>query len=202
MNTDNAHWRFSTGSHKQFAKEYLIEIRELANAASLQNFEHIANQFSTLQGYPKFTKKLESPLKSIIHASSGSGVIDVTINNSIIRDALAAAHIAASCHLLHGSKLPLSSLKRTILTPMAHQFLKSTENKPEEYRRLIVNKFHTMDAIRTIQFLRALGLITRPSKEMYQLAIGSADGTRDILSIHLIPHIEITNEADETSQLD
>lgn len=196
MDTDNTHWRFSTGYHKQFAAEYLIEIRELANAAALPNFEHIASQFSNFQQYLESRAKLKSPLQSIIHASNGSGIIDVTTDNSIIRDAMMAAHIAASCHLLHSSKLPLSSLKRTKLIPMARQFLKSCEGKAEDYRRRMVNKFHTMDAVRTIQFLRALGLVTRPSQEMYQLAIGSADGTRDILSIHLIPRIYITNESD------
>ena len=194
MDTNDAPWRFHAGAHKQFAVEYLKEISGLAKAAALPEFDRFVSQLSDYEAFLSSRVRLSQPLSPVIAASNGTRIVDLATNNTKIHEAMTFAHIAACCHLLHSSRLARSCLKRKTLLLMARQFLRSCENKPEDYRARMVHKFHTMDAMRTIQFLRALGLVTRPSSAMYQLGIGAAEGTRDVLSIHLVPRIDMSCE--------
>jgi hypothetical protein len=51
-----------------------------------------------------------------------------------------------------------------------------------------------MDAVRTMHLLRILGLITKPTKNMYQLALGAGSGEKDIYSLHKVPEIVRKND--------
>lgn len=186
--------RFHTGTHEHFASEYLIEIRELARISKRSSFADI------LQKLVDKATQVSSPdaVGAVVSASGGGGVIDVYGSRSeLIRDAFATAHLAACCHLLHSSTLTLKQLQARQLLPMAQQFLNSCQHQSNEYRTRMVGKLHAMDAIRSMQLVRALGLISRPSSETYQLGIGAAEGTRDILSVHVAPRIELIGR-DET----
>ena len=50
---------------------------------------------------------------------------------------------------------------------------------------------HSIDAFRTVQILKALGLYTIESKDMAQLSLGVGSGSKDLKSIHLQPELTI-----------
>lgn len=191
MSDQPSELRFRPDTHERFASEYLIEIRELARISKRSSFPGILQR---LADYPAFLATQASspdPTGRVVRASGGSGMMDLYASkNDLIRDALATAHLTACCHLLHSSTLMLEQLRAAQLLPLAQQFLDSCKDQSEDYRNKMIGKLHAMDAIRTIQLVRALGLISRPTSEIYQLGIGAAEGTRDILSVHLAPSIK------------
>jgi hypothetical protein len=188
--------RFSPGSHEQFATEYMTEIRDLVKAAESPEFDRLVERFSNYPEYLASRRALDpSPIDRVMAASAGTGVVDLARKklSEEIHEALLMAHMAACCHLLHSSRLARSQFQRQVLVGLAQQFVQSCQGKPEDYRMRMVGKFHTMDTVRIMQLLRVLGLVTRPSQDMVQLGMGAADGTRDVLSIHLMPDIQVSS---------
>lgn len=194
MNDAGGEWRHHPGTHEQFAAEYMIEIRELARHSRRADFRRLLERFYQYTQYIRARASVPDPAGAVMKASGGTGVIDLYNNKSdLIRDAAAIAHIAACCHLLHSSTLALEQLRGKQLMSLAGQFLESCKNKPDDYRNKMIGKLHTMDAMRAMNLVRALGLLERANADMYQLGIGAADGTRDILSVHVQPSIRVQN---------
>ena len=181
--------RFEPGSGRQIATEYRAEIGVLARIAEKPSFDALLASFAQHQDQLQVTEQRRVLAAALL---GGSDVIDATtVLPDNLQDALDAAHLAACCHLLHGSRVARQQLSAKVLAAMATQFEASLAGKPRDFLNRIVGKFHNMDAIRIMQLLRRTGLVTRDSPEVRQLALGAAHGTRDVLALHTIPHVDV-----------
>ena len=190
MKEDAAPWRFHTGDQKLVGVEYLAEIRELARVVERPDFDEILTH---LTAYPEYldSRRFDGASSAVlVNDVAEKRIFDISTTHPQVLKAFAMAQLAACCHLLHGSKVDRQQLSRGVLEAMAGQFVNSLYGKPEDYLRRITGKFHIMDAIRTMQLLRALGLVTRKASEFHQLGIGTAEGTRDVLGSHVLPSIQ------------
>ncbi|NNL57486.1 MAG: hypothetical protein HKO71_07015 [Pseudomonadales bacterium] len=186
--------RFDPGTHEQLAAEYLVEIRELARIAKRPDFRQLLQRFDDYPGFVRQQSYRTGGIKEIIRASGGSGVVDFSrMKNGIFSEAFATAHLAAMCQLLHGSLLTLEQLQsKNILAP-AKRFLDASKRKPEKFRVQLQGKLHAMDTMRSIHLLKALGLLSRPADELYQIALGAGTGVRDAVFLHFSPSIKVNS---------
>lgn len=193
--THNPDLRYRPPSHDKFCEDYLSEIRLLARLSKRPDYDSLLQRFSD---YPAFLAQRAADSVSVTaltrERGAQHGVDPLSTKHTQLRDAFATAHLAACCHLLHGSSLTLGQLRGDQLLTLARQFLEASRHKPDEYRVRIVGKLHAMDTMRSVQLLRALGLFTRPSTELAQLGLGCGEGNRDLLFMHLAPHIALSGE--------
>ena len=190
MNVDTAPWRFQAGDQKLVGVEYLAEIRELIRAVERPDFDEMLAYFADYSGYLDSRSRDGAARAILLEGAADKRIFDISTTHPQLQKALAMAQLAVCCHLLHGSKITRQQLSRSVLEAMAEQFVSSLYGKSEEYLKRITGKFHVMDAIRTMQLLRILGLVARPVSAFHQLGIGTAEGTRDVLALHLMPSIQ------------
>lgn len=195
MNDDIAPWRFNTGGHKLVGVEYLAEIRELVRVVERPDFDEMLLHFADYSSYLD-SRSRDGVANRILMQDSNKRIFEVKTTQPQVLNALAMAQLAACCHLLHGSKVTRQQLSRNVLEAMAGEFVNSLSGKTDEYLRRITNKTHVMDAMRTMQLLRILGLVSRPVPDFYQIGIGAAEGTRDALGLHLLPSIRQVSGGD------
>lgn len=199
---NDAPWRFSVGPFAAFEKEYIAEIKTIATTSQHSDFLATLRLLSDYDKYLTTRSKLCTSVSNILEAHGQSEAISITSNKpELIRQALLIANIASACHLLHGTSVPLMDFNTNNLLGYARHFIESCKNRPPEYIKKIVAKFHTIDTIRVIHFLRGIGLFLHTPDSIRQIGFGSADGTRDIVSAHLTPHITLSGSGSADSHV-
>jgi len=188
--------RFSVRGYKDIGMSYLAEVRELIHVVERPDFEQLLTCLADYAFYLATSSTDRLGHKLVVESAPDERIFDVaTTTQTQVLKALAMAQLAACCYLLHGSRIKRQQLCRDALEMMAEQFVESLASKSDEYLKRIDHKFHVMDSIRSMQLLRVLGLVTRSTHEIYQIGFGSADGTRDVLGLHLIPSIrQVTSD--------
>lgn len=127
--------------------------------------------------------------KKKIQKIFNNGVLDQNNKSLIIREIYCTSHLIACCELLKGTTLDITALNRNTAATLTDNILKFFNNNYYE----IDYRLHTIDAVRTMQILRIMGLITKPVKNIRQLSLGAADGMKDIRAIHLLPSFQKVN---------
>lgn len=173
----------------QTAAFYMNEVRALAGITTLPEFDDLLEKLANYQNYLRTKKKAGDCLHAIIAASGGGRILDTNTAAEFLVEALSLAHMAACCELMNGSRIPRHELQPQTLDILAKNFLRQLQGAPESVVRNTHNKLHTMDAVRTIHLLRALGLVTRSPGGFAQLALGSGSGFKDMYSLHKMPGV-------------
>lgn len=179
----------SDASHSELLAGYKLEAAGLAAIAEAPLFSEILRRFSN---YPLFLKQHQKKLstqKIIDKLSNGTGIIEVTPPSSELRDIIYTAHIAACCELFNGACIPTTVLRRNSIAGWIEKEFHAYKTAPTAALNQLSDKFHSMDAVRTIQILRCLGLVSRSPATARQLSLGAGPATKDIRSIHLTPEI-------------
>lgn len=186
----------SAATRQFFKQEYMAELLPFARAAARKDFRQLLAAFAS---YPEAARALVSggdPYELLRRSSSATFKLEVGNTTPNVRTAFLLAQMAACCHLLHGSRLALDDLTFRRLRDLGEAFVDEALGSSDDYLQRIVAKFHNMDAIRVFQVLRVLGLVTRVSEQMLQIGLGSAHGTRDVLSVHAWPGMQIHDAQD------
>lgn len=185
----NLHERFSHFPFDKLSDAYMSEINGLSYATTLPEFQNILDHLINYQKFIQQRKRDPSTLKMILNASNGTRIINSTSTSASLREIIYTAHVAACCDMLKGSQLLFQQLQPEPLKTIARNFLSQKTGMSEQENLYSVQNLHSMDAVRTILLLRLLGLITRQSEKMYQLALGTGSGIKDMYSIHRLPQI-------------
>ncbi|VAW75548.1 hypothetical protein MNBD_GAMMA15-2443, partial [hydrothermal vent metagenome] len=96
------------------------------------------------------------------------------------------------CELLKEMTIPTKWLNENdalVLKDFFKKHFGDLEENPDT-RNFLEFNLHNIDAFRTFQILRGLGLITTEPSELKQLSMGAGSAKKDLRSIHLIPRIE------------
>lgn len=117
------------------------------------------------------------------------GIIHFEKNEERLLNAALTAHVAICCELLDGLNIPLSLLTQETAQPLMDRVFDRFENLEEDLatRDTLEFKLHSIDAFRTMQILRGMGLFLRPTGNINQLSLGAGSAKKDIRSIHLTP---------------
>lgn len=166
-------------------KGWILEAEMLANITESYYFSEILPYFSDYSGHIK-KLRLNSNVQSLI----SKGTIDLGKLTPELIKIFSCAQIAAACYLFSGCKLKQSEFKRSYIRQFAQSQAKELISKGTPGIRTLIHKIHNVDAIRTIQTLKLLGLFNTESNHCKQLSLGAGHGSRDLHSIHQIPSIK------------
>ncbi len=172
---------------KKLISDYMREIDALNRAMKLDNFSEI------MANVENYTQTLQlaadnDPIKHLSRASKGKFILSVAEMTPYSRSLFYSAHLAACCNLLREKTLLQSEFVADTFAALA---LKNISQPIQmDAIQQIYNLLHTMDGMRTMQLLRLAGLVTRPSHEMLQLALGVGSALKDIHYLHALPFLE------------
>jgi len=185
--------RYEIFPYKKLSDAFMAEANQLIFASSLTVFPQILDYLSD---YPKFLRSLRkqrSPLIPLLEASNNTCIIDQTCLTPFISKAIYTAHLAACCQMLMDIRLPVNQLQPETLKSLAQQSMPLEKDITDNDSIRRTEILATMDAIRTIHILRALGLVNRSSEKMQQISFGAGSGKNDIDSIHRMPELKFEN---------
>ena len=178
-------------SYSELTAAYMAEIQVLAAIVRLPEFPGILEK---LRDYPKFLRSRAqgpSALVTLLNETRQTRVVEAARLSPAMRESLALAHLAASCVLLAGSRFDLAKFQAGVFVQQAEQMLSGIETAGAAQIQSIMRRLMGMDAVRTIQLLRGLGLITRKPDKLYQLGLGASTGEKDIQYVHNEPQLTI-----------
>jgi len=101
------------------------------------------------------------------------------------------AHIAICCELLKDITVPLKFINNNDI-PAVLEIFKNHYGDLEgnnNTRNNLEFKLHSIDAFRSFQILKSLGLITAEPGKFKQLSLGAGSAKKDLRSIHLVPDL-------------
>jgi hypothetical protein len=158
----------------------------------------LLDRFRDYPGYQRMMRKRNVGGRSLRMLFGENSDIWMQGTGKSYSDFLFTTHLAACCELMNGMRIPQNNISRQAFFD-ALATLKTPANSQGTMLEDEINvRFHSMDAVRTMQILRYLGLITRNTEHFKQLSLGAGSGIKDIRSLHLIPRIqrlEIVNGA-------
>lgn len=174
---------------KSLKSAYFSEAKMLSTIAESGAFHEFLEQFADyrmfLQGRPDRNEAYEK----IERTTDGAWVLDAHSAHNEFIGALYTGHLAACCMLLKGSNFFPGQLRKGRLAPLLEEKLSRHEFAPSEVLKKLGTRFHTMDAVRTMQILRCLGLVTIATDQIEQLGLGAGGGDKDIWHLHFLPSI-------------
>lgn len=105
-------------------------------------------------------------------------------------DFLFTTHLAACCELFNGMRIPENNISRQSFLDALTGLDALAKSRDTTVEDEINVRLYSMDAVRTMQILRYLGLITRSTPHFRQLSLGAGSGIKDIRSLHLVPRVQ------------
>lgn len=175
--------------YKLLVNEYQVAVDGFGVIAETDLFSELLGRF---EDYPKFLaerKKSINSKKLVRSLSQGTGIIEVKNTATALRDIFYYSHMAACCELFMEWRLPID--KDNMRSSVLHS-LQSYRNAGEPAILTMINRIHRSDAVRTMQILKLLGLISRRSSNIKQLSFAAGAGSRDIDGLHMTPIITRT----------
>jgi len=188
---NNQQDRYSIFPYDKLSDAFMSEINQLVYASSLPSFQKILGSMTDYPKYLRSLRKQRSPLIPILEASNNTRIIDRTNIAPLLTDSIYTAQVAACCQMLMDIRLPVNQLQPEALQRLAKQTMPPEDVMTPEDTIRRTDILASMDAVRTIHLLRSLGLITRASEKMQQIALGAGSGRNDIDSIHRVPEVKI-----------
>ncbi|HED14289.1 MAG TPA: hypothetical protein ENI62_11670 [Gammaproteobacteria bacterium] len=175
-------------------KEALLIKEYSAHAAGLGAIAE-SGAFARLEGsfldYPRYLKSRFHKLSSkrlLMQISAGSPVIGVNNASPELREIFYLAHIAVCCELFKDVSIPAEALNqagmRAVCDNIVKLFLKDGTSLLQGTQRL-----QFADAMRTMQILRLLGLVTLSTPSARQLSFACGNADREIYGVHSTPRI-------------
>jgi len=182
----SAHYDFQT-----LVAAYQTEMDGLGFLAETDKLRLWLPRFADYSGYLSSLAAKARPLKRVDKITRGSRIIDCYAQDKWLRDALLMAQLAAVCGLIDGTRLPESQLTRPQLRAFVGQQLERYRHAPQKDIDDLTPKLQTIDAVRSMQILRCLGLVTVKSEDIRLLGFGVADGDKELMALHMEPLIEM-----------
>ena len=133
-------------------------------------------------------KKNSRELKKLIKKNRK---LDLTEQAVTFKEVLYLAHLSVCCELLDTVTFSEAMLNPATVENALSAILDKYRTLPEgsvEFDAL-ASKLHSVDAFRTIQILKFLGLLKKPDEDTVQLSLGVGSGEKDIRSVFLSPVI-------------
>lgn len=171
---------------------YKTELIGLASLLSAKNKSDYLSRISNYNGFKKLVtdKRYKKNINKLLKKST---IVNIGQQSEILTDVLLTAHLAICCELLDGVKIPLNGLRPANVESTLQTLLGKYKNikKGDAALEKLNSTLHSIDAFRTVQILKALGLYSIESKDMAQLSLGVGSGSKDLKSIHLQPELNI-----------
>lgn len=171
---------------------YKTELIGLASLLSAKNKSDYLSRISNYNGFKKLVtdKRYKKNINKLLKKGT---IVNIGQQSEILTDVLLTAHLAICCELLDGVKIPLNGLRPANVESTLQTLLGKYKNikKGDAALQKLNSTLHSIDAFRTVQILKALGLYTIESKDMAQLSLGVGSGSKDLKSIHLQPELTI-----------
>jgi len=181
------------GSYEYLLKGYEVEADGFGAIAESSLFPELLSRFANYQGFLSDRKKSISSRKLTQSLSGGTGIIEASNQDKILREVFFCSHIAACCALFEGWQIPLQSINREGMHIYAMRSLALYRDGDMDTIHPLIERIHKSDAIRTIQILRLLGLISIDYRSARQLSFAAGSGSRDIDGLHMTPVITHSN---------
>jgi len=177
-------------SMKNYIDAYNIDATGLSGIIRSKILNKMLPAFSN---YEIFLHDRKGTLKSkkLIKKLSSSTDTIVVNNTPEFREILAMAHLAACCELFDGWEISIQQTQQPGFNAYIKQTLESAVTSTQQCK-IIASRVENSDAVRTIQILRLLGLITSPSEKARQISFGAELGNREIDGLHILPIIKQT----------
>jgi hypothetical protein len=182
---------FKSRSNNIFAEIYTAELSQLEHIRKTSNYSELLAHLKNYSDYLSECANNESANENIKKATNGSNIISLSTPSPEIIEKLQLAHLAACAILLEGLSYPLDQLNTQTILNAGKKFANSPQSAEPATRVNLLRRLHGVDAVRTIQLLRLLGLITNSPENMYQLGLGVATGNKDINYVHAEPKLQI-----------
>jgi len=170
---------------------YQAEMDVLASLVEMGKLQKWLPRFNNYPGWLQSLTDKGSPLKKIEKFSSGSRVINAYMQDNWLRNGLYMANVAVSCELLNGYKILISDLNQQKLRLLINKHLEQYRTATQSQLNEAFIKFHAIDAVRTMQILRCLRLVTVNTCDIRLLGLGVGNGYKDMVSLHMVPSIEV-----------
>jgi len=135
----------------------------------------------------------KSAIKNIEKISRGTRIITATkyVQNDLLSTALHMAHLSACAELFNGHSFLEKNLTKKMLRLLVNQHLEQYRNFSLKELNSLFFKFHTLDAVRTMQVLRRLGLVNIKTKDIRLLGLGVGSGIKELRSLHKIASMKV-----------
>lgn len=183
----------STLPFNELLRGYELEAEGLATVAESTNFSDILARFSNYETF--LAEKHQPGTKLVSKLSKSTGIINTSAASPTLRDIFYTAHIAACCDLFNGSLVPATFLNHGNIASWINEVLKPYREADDTQLEQLSSRLHSMDAVRTMNIVRCMGLVTRTPDSMHQLSLGAGPATKDIRSIHLTPQASLQTTA-------
>lgn len=167
----------------QIQHAYMIEAELLSKVAQSKNFFEILDKMAVYEDYLKSISGSDA-MQNIGKITKGTNIIDSS-HFSELKMVFYISHMAACCSLLKNSNFFPTQLYKKELIPLIKDMIAPLSKVNSNVLLNISHKFHVMDAVRTMQILRNLGLVTTDSRDIEFLGLGAAGGEKELRSLHL-----------------
>ena len=135
--------------------------------------------------YNKLVKDFNS------HLIRKGGIIFSSDEHPLLKDALHSSHLSACCDLFNSHSYTKFQLESTNFSYLIKNWLSHYDGNEVMITKLST-PLHALDAVRTIQILRLISLVTIHTPNIRQISFGAGPADKDITSIHSLPKITIT----------
>jgi hypothetical protein len=173
----------------ELIRGFSIEADGFCAIAANPMFKELIGRFSDYTEYLVERNKTCDSNELVARLSGRTMIVDAISDEPAVMDILYTAHIAVCCELFRGWLLPLNRANRNSMRDFVAQKLEPYCLEGAQSIDRMMNRLHTGDAVRTMQILRLLGLITEAPGYYTQLSFAAGAGTRDIRGLHVIPEI-------------
>lgn len=178
-------------SFDQLTIGYLFEAKGLSTILQSDHSQKLINRLYDYDAYLK-SIKYDNSIKQLSSYLSNSDRVIYSTENKLpfFTESLYTSHLCACCELFNGisfteKELNISNISYTINTLL----LQKHSIRAESIDRLS-SPLHSLDAVRTIQILRSLSLVTVRTSEIRQISLGAGPANKDIYSIHALPRLK------------
>jgi len=152
---------------------------------------NILDDFIDYELFLKNRNKNINAKKLVKRISKGTNVIYGDTNNSDLRKVFYYSHLAVCCELFYGWKLSLNEVNREAMDALIMQSLSSLKDATSDKLKEIQDRVQRADAVRTIQILRMMGLLSSNSDNQKQFSFASGNAQRELDGLHVVPHFKM-----------
>jgi len=182
-------------SYEDLLKGYLVEANGLSTLLNSGQSNILLQRHRDYVNFIISRKKDKSIKKTLSKTLKSGRIVYSNIASPIFNDAFYSSHMSICCELFNNNTYTDKELEWSNLEYIIERNLSIYKGTDPSSFSSAGTVLHNLDAIRTIQILRVLTLITIDTRNIQQLSFGAGPGTKDIESIHSIPHIDYSSKS-------
>ena len=171
---------------------YLSEAFGVSKIIDSPRFSGLLEQHIDYDAYLSINRNSNASRDFSSYLRKKGGIIYTNDKNPFFMNALHSSHLSACCELFNGHSYTKQQLETSNFSYIIKNWLSTYKNNEAMLAKL-GSPLHTLDAVRTIQILRTLSLVTIRTPNIQQISIGAGPANKDITSIHSLPKITYSN---------